>query len=258
MVLFTQSSSLHLNRHSSLAILSRSSHVSQAIFKIPPGDPQTKSTAGPATAAGSCQPPRCSLASERTVPGRPQGEPPPDPEGGQAPGPGDPPPRKPRRGGLHPALLSSSWAWRALPSFLVLSGKGSPLGLLAVPFPRTDDGPLPTVVPNPPGGFLVGGQGPIRLLSDSPPRPLASVPPPFPPTCHAWGRGPGLGGALGMAAGLNLGPGPFSLATVPSHPGPASGGWDRGFRGPYLANIKNFPGLHPPSPTQPSYRCQKV
>lgn len=133
------------------------------------------------------RPPQPGPASLRTAAWPARG-PPPDPEGGLSPGPGDPPPRKPRRGGLHPALLSSSWAWRALPSSQVLSGRGSPIGLLAVPFPRTDNGPLPTVVPNPPGGFLVAGQGPIRLLSDSPPHPLASVPP-LPPNLSRRRRG---------------------------------------------------------------------
>lgn len=79
-------SSLHESRHSSLAIKSRSSHVSQAIFKGSPGDPQSKSIAGrgrrPAGSSGS---PRCSPASERTVPRHPGEHRPRPPEGGQSP-----------------------------------------------------------------------------------------------------------------------------------------------------------------------------
>lgn len=144
-VLFTQSSGLHLNRHSSLAIESRSSHVSQAIFKIPPRAPQSKSTAGPrhrsrVLPASARQPgqrggcPR--TPRDRTAP-RPRREDssqdPGGAGGGRPPDPGDPPPPEIPGGAASPPP-ASFLAWRALPSTLS-QGKAVLSASLQSPFP---------------------------------------------------------------------------------------------------------------------------
>lgn len=104
-----------------------------------------------------------------------------------------------------------------------------------------------TIVPCP-GGFLVSGQGP-RILVSQIPCGCANPPPNLSPTL----------GALVSAAGLDCSPRPFSAA-VPGQPKPASTHWDKLFdphkKPSDLAPSAPNPHTHSPKPW--SYRCQKV